>query len=389
MSHRISPHSPFSLLGLVFLVLALNTQAAPPTPDDVYASPDAWLCRPGRADLCAEDQSVDSIAADGSRTRHVLKPKADAAIDCFYVYPTISLDPNGNSSMIAGPGERRAVAQQFAPFSSVCRPFAPIYRQITLAGLMRAVSANPLPMDPEMAVEDVRAAWRYYLANDNKGRGVVLVGHSQGARMITELMKRDIDGQPAQKLLVSALSIGFNFNVPANSDRGGALQQIPVCSKVSQTGCVIAYSTFRATSPPPMNSRFGRATATVPRVACADPVKLSGVAMRSMLATQSNLVGAPSKLVDWNAMLAKSDAKFINLPDLMTAQCVSEGSTHYLSLAFDPAKRGQRPEDIPGDIVANEKLWDDWGLHLIDMNIVMGNLLEIVNLQTKAYVGSP
>ncbi len=129
-----------------------------------------------------------------------------------------------------------------------------------------------------------------------------------------------------------------------------------------------------------MNSRFGRATATVPSVACVDPIKLSGVAIRYMLATQSNLVGAPSKLVDWNAMLAKSDAKFINLPDLMPAQCVSEGPIHYLSLAFDPAKRGQRPEDIPGDIVVNGKLWDDWGLHLIDINIVMGNLLAIVNL---------
>jgi hypothetical protein len=30
----------------------------------------------------------------------------------------------------------------------------------------------------------------------------------------------------------------------------------------------------------------------------------------------------------------------------------------------------------------------DWGLHLIDVNLAMGNLLDIVGQQSKAYLSS-
>ncbi len=33
---------------------------------------------------------------------------------------------------------------------------------------------------------DVKAAWNDYLARDNKGRGVVLIGHSQGSLILTQ-----------------------------------------------------------------------------------------------------------------------------------------------------------------------------------------------------------
>ena len=124
------------------------------------------------------------VQSDGSRATRVLKPNPTAPIDCFYVYPTVSEDPAGNSGMTSGPGEKRAVAQQFAAFASVCRPFAPIYRQVTIAGVEAVLRHEPLPVDFELPYEDVRAAWRHYLAHDNGGRGVVLIGHSQGARIL-------------------------------------------------------------------------------------------------------------------------------------------------------------------------------------------------------------
>jgi hypothetical protein len=374
------------LLGSLVMAGAALPAAAEPTPDETYQSPDAWLCRPGRADPCGAEQTVTIVSADGTRRLDTVKPSADAPIDCFYVYPTISIDPNGNSSLTAGPGERRAVEHQFAPFASVCRPFAPMYRQVTLAGLRSVMQGKPMPIDPQLGLEDVRAAWRHYLANDNRGRGAVLVGHSQGSRMLVELLRRDIDGTSAQKLLVSAVIPGFNFNVPAGADVGGSLKSIPLCRSATQTGCVIAYSTFRASAPPPQNARFGRSSAADVEVACVDPVRLSGIALRSFMPAAGNLLGQQATLADWKLMVTSAGTTFVEVSGMMKAGCVKDGLNSYLALSFDSAQRGTRPQDIPGDIVSGGRLFDDWGLHLIDMNIVMGNLLETVRRQGAAFV---
>ena len=375
----------FSIMTVALSALVSAQALAQQTPGANYDAPDTWLCRPGRADLCSAEQAVTALAADGSRTVQVLKPDTNAPIDCFYVYPTISQDPNPHSSLQAGPGERRAVAQQFAPFASVCRPFAPMYKQITLAGLRAAMAGNPAGVNPEIAIEDVRAAWRHYLAHDNKGRGVVLVGHSQGSRMLLELLKRDVDGQPVQQRLVSALLIGYNIMVPTGADSGGALPTLPVCRTGAQTGCVVAYSTFRDGSPPPANARFGRSNVPGSEVACTDPVLLSGQPLRSLLVRDANLLGQPVLRGEWEKSLEGVSTPFVDVPGLLKAACVKDGATHYLALSVDAAKRGSQPSNIPGDIVVNDRTLDDWGLHLIDVNLVMGNLLGLVQQQGAAW----
>jgi hypothetical protein len=375
----------FSIMTVVLSGIGAAPVLAQPTTSANYDAPDTWLCRPGRTDLCSAEQAVTTLAADGRRTVQVIKPDANAPIDCFYVYPTISQDPNPHSTLQAGPGERRAVAQQFAPFASVCRPFAPMYRQITLAGLRAAMAGNPAGVNPEMAVEDVRAAWRHYLAHDNKGRGVVLVGHSQGSRMLLELLKRDVDGQPVQQRLVSALLIGYNIMMPTGADMGGALPTLPVCRTGSQTGCVVAYSSFRDTSPPPGNARFGRSNVPGSEVACTDPVLLSGQPLRSLLVRDANLLGQPVLRGEWEKSLDGVSTPFVDLPDLLRTACVKEGATHYLAVSVDAAKRGSQPSNIPGDILVNDRTLDDWGLHLIDVNLVMGNLLSLVQQQGAAW----
>ena len=50
----------------------------------------------------------------------------------------------------------------------------------------------------------------------------------------------------------------------------------------------------------------------------------------------------------------------------------------------DPAD--PRTDDIAGDVVVNGQVQADWGLHLIDVNLAMGNLVEIVGRQSKAYL---
>ena len=105
-----------------------------PKPND-YSDGQAWLCRPGRTDACAIDHTTTVIAADGKLSREAWTADPGAPIDCFYVYPTVSTDPGGNSDMNAGPEENGVVRVQFARFASQCRVFAPLYRQATLTQL--------------------------------------------------------------------------------------------------------------------------------------------------------------------------------------------------------------------------------------------------------------
>ena len=136
-----------SSIGLAAILAGCAQHPQLPPPTGPYASPSAWLCRPDTQGPCSGERRVTTLMADGATSIEAIKPAANPPIDCFYVYPTISQDKTGNSGMVPGPGELRAVEQQFAVFSSVCKTYAPMYRQVTIAGLIAALSGKPIPMD--------------------------------------------------------------------------------------------------------------------------------------------------------------------------------------------------------------------------------------------------
>ncbi len=352
-----------------------------------YGVESHWLCRPGRDDICAQPLVA---TAPGRDTSISLRPDPAAPIDCFYVYPTISFDSTGNSDLVAGPEERRAAQYQLAPFGSECRLFAPMYRQVTLAALRSRFTGTPMAADPQLAYEDVRAAWNHYLANDNKGRNVVLIGHSQGARMLADLIAREIEGKPVQGQIVSALLIGANVAVPKGRDVGGAFRSMPLCRNPSQTGCVVAYTSFRADAPPPADTLFGRmgptaiggADASAYDVACTNPAALAGGPgmLRPFMPLRANLLGQATLAGEWGRRAQATDAAFAALPPV-SAACVQSGGASYLSV--------QLPADVPGDVALGGQVQRNWGLHLVDMNLAMGNLVQIVQQQSRARAAAP
>jgi hypothetical protein len=352
--------------------------------DDVYARPESWLCRPSASDLCATPVVATIVQSDGSRAIRVFRPNPSAPIDCFYVYPTVSEDPAGNSGMTAGPGEQRAVAQQFAAFASVCRPFAPIYRQVTIAGIEAVLRREPLPVDFKRPYEDVRAAWRHYLAHDNEGRRVVLIGHSQGARILARLIAHEIEGKPEQRLLAGALVLGFDVEVPEGKDVGGTFKTIPLCRTAGQSGCVVAYETFPATALPPEDSRFTHPETPGMEIACTDPAALAGGRLDPILATQMNLLGKPPLDPSWAAFVKPLDTPFVSLPGIASGHCVEGPKASYLSVSINAPPAGSVwPATLPGNLVVNGRLLKSWGWHLIDVNIAMGNLIDFVSTLRK------
>jgi hypothetical protein len=189
--HRTTFRLGIAIASLVSAYTAFAQSPAAPTasaaPND-YAKADSWLCRPGRQDACTVDLTTTIVAADGKLANEPYKANANAPIDCFYVYPTVSLDATPNSDMTAGPEEKNVILQQFARFGSQCKQFAPLYRQITLTALRSMIAGKPLEADRTLAYKDVVDAWNYYLEHDNNGRGVVLIGHSQGSGMLVRLI---------------------------------------------------------------------------------------------------------------------------------------------------------------------------------------------------------
>jgi hypothetical protein len=379
------------VIGISFAagVAAQQADTAPPKPND-YADGKTWLCRPGRQDACAIDHTTTVVAADGKLSKETWTADPDAPIDCFYVYPTISTDQTPNSDMNADPAELNVIKQQFARFASKCKPYAPLYRQITLVGLRRMLAPGAtVTLDQGLQYDDVKDAWNYYLKNDNKGRGVVLVAHSQGSFILNRLIKDEIDGKPIQSRLVSAILLGTTLAVPKGKDVGGSFQHVPLCHAATQTGCVITFASFRSTVPPPANTLFGRVPDAAMAAACTNPAALAGGSGelhayldRSGRTITSNAPGKP-----WVMPEQPIETPWVSVPGLLTAKCASnENASGYLEVTVHGDPADPRVDDIVGDIGVAPNVLANWGLHLIDVNLVMGNLLDIVSQQTKAYL---
>lgn len=355
-----------------------------------YNDGKSWLCRPGRQDACAVDLTTTVVAANGKLTVEKWSPKPDAPIDCFYVYPTVSNDPTPNSDMNPGAEEMGVILAQFARFGSVCRVYAPLYRQVTLTALRSGIAGKPMAVDRVLGYKDVVDAWNYYLEHDNKGRGVVLIGHSQGSGVLTQLIRNEIDGKPMQSRVVSALLLGTSLPVPKGKDVGGAFQHMPLCHSTNQTGCVIAYASFRSTVPPPANSRFGRVQGENMVAACVNPAALGGGSgeLHSYLSAAGSSLGSSAEPRPWVKPAQPVNTPFVSVPGLLTAACVSNEKGSYLEITVHGNSADPRTDDIVGDVQVNGQVLADWGLHLIDVNLAMGNLIDIVRDQSKAYLTS-
>jgi hypothetical protein len=366
------------------------------TPTPASAGP-VWLCRPGLAnDPCMA--SLTTTVAPGpsptsSTTVQTAAPAAAPAIDCFYVYPTVSAQTTTNANLHIDPAETAVAQAQASPFAPDCRIFAPMYQQFTLSALLGssglgAVNATSL----NLAYRGVLAAWKYYLANDNDGRGVVFIGHSQGSSMLIRLLRSEVDPNPAERrLLVSAVLLGGNVEVPVGRTVGGSFQNIPACDSTTATGCVVAYSSFNQT--PPANSLFGRPGAGVSllsgqpsgpssayQVLCVNPASLSAPTSPGPLdprfPTKTSAVPAGAAQ---GAATKVAATPWVTYPGLYTAQCEDKDGASWLQINDVAPSGDTRP------VVNTSLLGPTWGLHLDDVNLALGNLVTLVHDQGTAF----
>ncbi len=214
----------------------------------LYQDDSMWVCRPDLpSNPCATaDLSATEIAPDGSRVVVPFVPAKDPAVDCFYVYPTVDNDsrPGNHTDFVDTAAMRRVTLSQAARFQEVCRLYVPLYRQITVG----TYAASPWNLDRrlEIAFSDVADAFAHYLGRYNNGRKVVVIGHSQGAYMTVELLRRFFDHDPVlQPRLLVGMPIGGRVEVPPGERVGGTFANLPLCASADETECVVAFRSYR------------------------------------------------------------------------------------------------------------------------------------------------
>jgi Protein of unknown function (DUF3089) len=367
-----APLSAFILCGLASLAGSVLYGApaeaahpAAPVPGTV------WLCRPGQVDdPCTSDLRSTTVTANGSSSVVPAAPASASKVDCFYVYPTVSAQPTDNANLTVQPAEVAAAVEQASRFSQVCRVWAPMYRQRTAGSLAKGLGGDPAA--DEVAYQSLLAGWKDYLAHDNDGRPIVFIGHSQGAAMLIRLLRSQVDPDPRlRQRMVVAIILGGNVQVPVGKVVGGSFTHLPLCTKVGEAHCVIAYSSFGST--PPATSNFGRPGQGVSlqsgqsrskgqQVACVNPVSFSGAAsaLRPFFLSVTAPVSGVTVHTPW-----------VSFPGLYTAQCETQDGATWLRVTASTAPADPRPK-------VTASLGPDWGYHLDDVNLALGDLVTDV-----------
>ena len=355
-----------------------SAQAPGPAPD--YTKDSSWLCLPGRSDVCSTPLPTTTLNPNGYGSVGRSTVAKDPPVDCFYVYPTVSRDPGMNSDLHPNAEETDAAQAQFARFASVCRPFAPIYRQMTVSAVVAFTAGANIDEAAALAYRDVAAAWRNYLATKNNGRPFVLIGHSQGSLMLQMLIAREIENNPAvAKRMKLAIIPGFNLLVPQGKLVGGTLKKTPLCSREGETGCVITWTSFRERNVPPAGALFGVADQPGMTVGCVNPARPGSrdwVPLDSYWYSRSSYP-VPGGPIQWSSE-GPPPTPYLRTEGLVSARCINEGQRGYLWIRTNADPNDKRTDRIGGEVAVLGMFLPGWGMHLSDVSEAQGDLIREV-----------
>ena len=168
----------------------------------------------------------------------------------FFVHPTSYLGRDRWNASLDDAGAR-ARARLFvkglaSPFGQASEIWAPRYRQAAVGAFL----SNSLDAEKalDLAYSDVSQAFDEFLAHVAPGTPIVLAGHSQGALLIDELLRRRIAGTPLQKRIAMAYPIGWPISVQHDLAALG----LPACARADQAGCIVTWSSFAEPADPGM-----------------------------------------------------------------------------------------------------------------------------------------
>lgn len=357
-----------AVMCLLLMLVACSDGSDGSKKANPYAADELWACKPGiTPDACRDlDQTTTFIYSSASQAIFEHIPALEPEFDCFYLYGTIDVreEPGNTEDIPATIAENefiffRNVYNQAARFTSLCNMYIPLYHQMTI-GTMYLEGGYRNTDYYDIAFEDVRDAFDQYLS-ESGDRPFVLMGHSQGANLLMELLLQRFENKPSLRgRLISALVIGSlgRFERPEGAIVPDNLDNIPLCGHAAQTACIIAYDAIAA------GGYEEREAVTRP---CVNPSLLGGNpgVMEWSLSGEYNRLPYPDSV----------ETPWIANVGYYTANCDPDGF-----LAIDVVVDDDREVDLP-----LETLQAILGgtLHGGEYNFAMGDLLRIVSTQAE------
>ena len=228
--------------GILFSILLFSSCASIPRGSFVtpvssgpdYADATNWAALPTRFD-----------SADVVPFKEWTDVQGETEVDVFFIHPTTYTKKKGNNQWNASLDNEKlnrrtdasTIRYQASLFNGVGNVYAPRYRQAHIESFYthkKKDAASAL----NLAYEDVRNSFNYFLEHFNEGRPFVLAAHSQGTFHAARLIREEIENQPVQQQMIVAY-------LPGMPVRSNYFESITPCKTPEETGCFCSWRTFR------------------------------------------------------------------------------------------------------------------------------------------------
>lgn len=167
-----------------------------------YSLEKNWAALPFRKD------KADRIPKDEGWIPDSLKQ-----VDVFYLYPTFytrgkTWNADVNNKSLNRKIDNFPLRLQSTAFNHIGRVYAPRYRQAHIDSYFDETGNREKTL--ELAYEDVKNAFEYFLEHYNDGRPIIIAGHSQGSEHSKKLLKAYFDNEFSKHRLVAAYIVGIS-----------------------------------------------------------------------------------------------------------------------------------------------------------------------------------
>jgi len=204
-----------------------------------YSSLDYWAAHPWKKD---PSDSIPEPLQNEIR---------DSSADVFFLHPTTFtkkkykklVNATIDNAYLNAKTDYSSILYQASVFNKSCRVFAPRYRQAHITSFFTS-DKKKASKAFELAYQDIKTAFFYYLKNWNNGRPFIIAGHSQGSFLAERLLKEFFDHTNGsvenkdRKKLVVAYILGW----PVPKEYFSSLR---MCADSLQTGCICSWRTLR------------------------------------------------------------------------------------------------------------------------------------------------
>lgn len=261
--------------------------------------------------------------------------------DLFYIHPTTFKSQEWNQDVTDATTNRwtdvSVGARQISAFDKCCRRFAPRYRQASSRAFVAPAAVGDRAYD--LAYEDIRAAFRLFIAQHNHGRPFIIAGHSQGALQGLRLLREEVVGTSLAERLVVAYLPGIG--IPLNALPPG----IEACALPRQTRCIVSWNSF--TPDADTQDYVARALARYGKVAepspllCVNPVSFTATRPATRFAEAKGSLPGPAvdgpMPLPWKAVVAaRCDGNVLRVTprDRLPVETLPGGVLHMADIAL-------------------------------------------------------